>query len=147
MGFVKSGDNVHTIGTPDISENETETARRLNKMSYEDRWDALREDRKLQNTPGRWIFGLDPEAAQHMKSKTVPVEAGTEILLMTDGLYRLIDPYKSHTPADLFASPDGMLGLLAALRTIEDGGELAETRVKMRDDACGLWLCVEGDYV
>ena len=109
--------------------------------------EALRGHRRLQNTEGRWIFGLNPDAARHLETHTLTLKPGSDILLMSDGLYRLISPYKSHTPETLFAliREDGLLTAIRALRALENSSDdnAKFGRIKTRDDACGLWLRVE----
>ena len=138
---------IQTIGSPDKPEDEAVWARELLSLSTDEIMGHLREERRKQNADDRWAFGLNPEAAQHLKIQTLTLKPGGDILLMSDGLYRLISPYKSHTPESLFAliREDGLLAAIRALRTQEkssdDNAKLG--RIKTRDDACGLWLRVE----
>lgn len=145
--LVDTGDGASiAVGALDKQEAETEDARKVLAMSEADRMAFLCDQRAGQNTPGRWTFGLDPAAAPHVETKRLKVSAGSEIMLMSDGLYRLIDPYGSHTIADIFAlaRSGGMMDVLQALREQEGAGsETAKLRIKSRDDACGLWLRIE----
>ena len=132
------------IGTPEKAEDETQAARTLLAMSPEDRLEALRAARRAQNTPGRAIFGLDPDAAQHLERREVRLDTGADILLMSDGFFRLVSPYREMTPTGLIDTvrEHGLIGALQRLRALEgaDADNARLGRIKTRDDACALWL-------
>ncbi|MEO0882761.1 MAG: protein phosphatase 2C domain-containing protein [Pseudomonadota bacterium] len=144
MALVKetSGD-VYVVGTEEKADAETDDAKRLMALSEEARMRELRNQRAAQNTHRFWVFGLDASAADHVKTKDIRAEPGLEILLMTDGLFRLISPYKTYTPRQMFDAlqTSGLDGLINTLRDYEakPGGT---TRIKQRDDSCGVWLRV-----
>jgi serine/threonine protein phosphatase PrpC len=135
---------IQTIGSPDKPEDEAVWAKELLRLSEDERMEALRVHRRLQNTEGRWIFGLEPQAARHLEIHKLKLKPGSDILMMSDGLYRLISPYKSHTPETLFEliRAGGLLGAIRALRAqeVSSKDDAARGRIKTRDDACGLWL-------
>ena len=136
------------IGTPEKAEDETRAARTLLAMSVEDRLEALRAARREQNTPGRAIFGLDPGAAQHLERREITLAEGADILLMSDGFFRLVSPYAEMTPAELMDTvrEHGLIGALQRLRALEGAAtdNAARGRIKTRDDACAVWLRYQG---
>ncbi len=148
MAIVSAGPGeAELIGTPEKAEDETAAAKALLAMSVEDRLEALRGARRLQNTPGRAIFGLDPGAADHLERREVSLPGGTDILLMSDGFYRLVSPYREMTPPALvdYVRENGLIGALQKLRAMEgaDADNVRMGRIKTRDDACAVWLRVE----
>lgn len=145
MAMVRSGSGeVRVLGALSVSEEETADALRLNAMNEEDKWEDLRRQREAQNTPGHWIFGLDTTAAAHVSAETVSVAPGTEILLMSDGFYRLIDPFRAFTPETLLeaAGEHDLLALVRRLRDIEIAARDQGLRVKAHDDASCVHLRV-----
>ena len=133
------------VGALDKQDDETVYSQRVLALSEAERWADLQRQRAEQNTDGRWIFGLNPDAARHVETLRLGAAIDMEIILMSDGLFRLIEPYRSHSVAEVFALArrDGLLGLIRALRAQEgDGKETAALRIKPRDDACGVWLRV-----
>ncbi len=148
VAITRSGETYGVIGSPDKADAETAEARRLLALSAEDRQEALRGQRRAQNSPGAWIFGLDPAAADHLHTATATLQPDTDVLLMSDGLFRLISPYQSHTPKTLFELVDegGLLAAIRALRAQEGAGadNASMGRLKTRDDACGVWLRIAG---
>lgn len=140
--------HIQTIGSKDKPEDEAAWARKLLTLEPEERNAALRDQRRQQNTEDHWIFGLDPEAARHLEKLTIKLGPGAEILLMTDGFYRLVSPYRLQTSESLFDLVRGKNGLLGAIRLLRsqeasDSDDARLGRIKTRDDACCLWLRVE----
>ncbi|MEO0982494.1 MAG: protein phosphatase 2C domain-containing protein [Pseudomonadota bacterium] len=148
VALLKTGGGVETLGSPEKADAETEEARRLLAMTPEARLKALQTARSLQNTDGNWIFGLDDQAADHLKTATRPLDPGAEAILMTDGFYRLISPYAAYDAAGLFdlVRAEGLSAAVRALRAMEgaDADNAALGRIKTRDDACALWLRAVG---
>ncbi len=149
LALLRRNGSVETIGSPDKPEAETAQAKALIALGEEAMWARLRDARRRQNSGedgGTWIFGLDSTAADHLNIRDAAIAEGDELLMMSDGLYRLISPYRSHTPESLFELLDseGLGGAIAALRSQEtDAADNAAVgRIKTRDDACGLWLRV-----
>lgn len=137
---------VETVGSPEKAEAETAEARRMNGLSDADKLAELQRQRASMNKDDRWVFGLVPDASDHMNTRTVQTPSGTEMLLMSDGFYRLISPYALHDPKNLFAlvRDVGLLGAIRALRAHEapSGGGDVTARIKRSDDACAVWLRV-----
>jgi hypothetical protein len=107
------------------------------------RW--LQETRAVHNTPGGyWVFGVQPEASRHAQMFDVACPAGSRVLLMTDGFYRLVSPYRRYSAAELMAEATkrGLGSLLTDLRALEaspaDDARLG--RIKTSDDATALYF-------
>jgi hypothetical protein len=106
---------------------------------------SINRVRQSMNRPdGYWIAALMPEAAQHAESGILSFESGTDILLASDGLLRLIEPFHAYDPAGLLAAAgrNGLRSLLHELRGIEraDPNGREFPRLKAHDDASGLLL-------
>jgi len=70
-----------------------------------------------------------------------------DLLMMSDGFYRLVDTFGRYDDASLFQAVErnGLAALLAELRSVEnDDPECTRhPRFKRHDDATALWLAVE----
>jgi serine/threonine protein phosphatase PrpC len=133
---------VEVVGSEEKSDRETEVNRKMASMSPEEKLGELRRIRAIQNTVDEHaIFGLNPAASGNLNVASRAVSAGSRIILMTDGLWRLVDPYATHTPETLagLISEAGLSGAIEALRSHEasDGRDLT-TRHKAADDACAV---------
>ncbi len=131
---------LRVIGSPEKADAETEDARRLLAMTPEDRREALRAQRRSGNAPERGLITLDPGTAEFLSLETVDLEPGCHIVLMTDGLFRLVSPFGLDTPESLFGRirTDGLSATVATLRRHEDGADGG--RLKKSDDACAILL-------
>ncbi len=102
----------------------------------------LRARREQQNgMAGPSILCLRPNGAFAARRHAVPAPTGAMLLCMTDGFYRLVDPYALHTPASLVeaCAHRGLEPLLAQLREHE-ALMTAGNSVKRADDASAvLW--------
>jgi len=110
----------------------------------------LRKQRSWMNTPGGyWIFGLEPEAAAHLRQCVLDVPLPASVLMMTDGFARLIDHFEAYSAATLIeaATENGLDPLMKELRSLEAGDPDCRTypRVKKEDDATGLLIYINGD--
>ncbi len=104
----------------------------------------LRARRVSQNTaPHTNSLCLRPNGALGARSCTVDAPAGSSILVMSDGFYRLVDTYGLHTPDSLFALciDGGLQAALEQLRAHEAAARAAAPAVvKAADDASAvLW--------
>ena len=144
MALVRSGTDVRLVGVAEKAEDETAAARKMLALTAEERLGWLRQARRLSNDLGT-CFGLGPACAGNLAVERVPLQPGDEICLMSDGLYRLISPYATHTPETFMQDLAGtsLLALVRALRDFEaaPGGDIP--RIKRRDDASGVYLTVE----
>ena len=141
MALVRSGAGVRLIGQAEKAEDETAAARRMLALTPEERMGWLRQSRRLSNELGT-AFGLGPDCAQNLKLAHATLQPGDEICLMSDGLYRLISPYATHTLESLMAdlSEKGLLALIRALRDFESAPDGDIPRIKRRDDASAVYL-------
>lgn len=101
--------------------------------------------RRMANQPGGfWIASLDPAAAEHAISGSVPLRGGASIMLATDGFLRMIEPFGKYNAGSLMAGARerGLGSLLEELRAAEAGDEtcLRFPRIKVRDDATAMLL-------
>jgi hypothetical protein len=124
---------------------EQTRAKRVMTMTPEDRRRWLQSVRAIHNSEkGYWVFGVQPEAAAHIVHQSVDAPAGTQVLAMTDGFYRLVSPYRRYSDAQLIeaASAKGLGALLAELRAQEASPEddARIGRFKTSDDATALLL-------
>jgi hypothetical protein len=73
-------------------------------------------------------------------------DAALVLLAMTDGYYRLVDPYAQYDDAGLVraAAGAGPEALLAELRRFEAGRDTSELSVKGADDATAIVLRLGG---
>ena len=149
------GDSVAIVRTPDgrvsvfgeTSKPAEEQARAKTVMAKtaEERLKWLQGVRAIHNTErGYWVFGVQPEAAAQIVHQSSDAPAGARVLMMTDGLYRLVSPYGRYTDAQLVeaASDKGLGVLLSELRSMEASPEddAKIGRFKTSDDATALLL-------
>ena len=145
MALVRSTDGRTTpIGTEEKADRETETSRRMASASSEEKLAELRRIRAIQNTtPEHALFGLSPHAAQNICVRTLRRGSVTDVVLMTDGLWRLVQPYGAMTADELMALivADGLDAALRHLRAHEAAPRRdLTTRFKAADDACAIHL-------
>lgn len=105
----------------------------------------LRNKRAQHNTPeGYWVFGLQPECADHGRIVTLQVARPATALLMTDGFAALTDRYALYDAAGLVgaALEKGLHELGRELRAIEtaDATGAQHPRFKQSDDATAILL-------
>ncbi len=104
---------------------------------------ALRDSRDRFNTgKGRWVLGLEPKAADHMKSAVFAGRA-TGGLAMSDGFSALELKYQRYGAEALLtaASEKGLTALAGELRAVEeveDPDGRAYPRFKRSDDATAV---------
>jgi hypothetical protein len=104
----------------------------------------LRRRREEQNTaPSPGSLCLAPAGPFAARRYSVRAEPGSTLLCMTDGFYRLVEPYGLHTDASLLqaCAREGLDSLLAQLRRHEHAaGRGTGMAVKQADDASAvLW--------
>lgn len=109
--------------------------------------DLLRRQRGLMNHPdGYWIVDLSGAGAPHVQTLLLEPQARGELLLMSDGLYRLVEVFGRYDDDGLMdaAASRGLADLMAELREIERGDAGCERfdRGKTHDDATGVRLKV-----
>jgi hypothetical protein len=107
--------------------------------------DDLRANRNLANVAGGyWVLGIEPEAADHMETATIPLDRPATALLMSDGFYRAVDTFQVIADDGLvaWAMDEGLATILTTVRRLEGGDAecLRYPRLKPHDDATAL-LC------
>lgn len=108
----------------------------------------LRARREFQNTvAGTNSLCLRPNGPLSARTYVVDVAAGSSVLAMTDGFYRLVDTYGLHTPMSLFTlcREAGLQAALDELRHFEATQATSARTVKRADDASAiLWQAGAG---
>jgi hypothetical protein len=93
---------------------------------------------------GFWIAAADPSAAVHALVGTAPLADVRRGALLTDGVTRAVELYRTHTWPQLFDDIDieGPAAVLARLRAVEDADPVGTRwpRTKHRDDATAVVL-------
>lgn len=107
--------------------------------------EVLRGKRAMHNRPGYyWVFGLQPECADHARIWRFAPKRPAHMLLCTDGFSALADHYRVYDAAGLVraALDKGLQELGRELRAIEsaDAGGARHPRFKRSDDATALLL-------
>lgn len=109
----------------------------------------LRRRREEQNTaPAPSILCLHPQGPFAARKRVLPIAPHSTLLSMSDGFYRLSDPYELYSPAQLLeaCATRGLAAMLSELRAAEaasaaKGGLL----VKAADDASAvMWVAGAG---
>jgi hypothetical protein len=102
----------------------------------------LRRRREQQNTASMpQSLCLAPAGPFAARRYSVQAEPGSVLLVMTDGFYRLVDPYGLHSDAGLAQAcvRDGQDAMLAGLRAHEHAaGAGTGMAVKQADDASAV---------
>jgi hypothetical protein len=106
---------------------------------------ALRVARNNVNTQkGGWLFGPNPQAADHVRGKHLDAPAGTALLLASDGFLALASDYGLYDPESLVAAAQtkGLEALGRELRLTEESDPegLRFARFKKSDDATAVLL-------
>jgi hypothetical protein len=94
--------------------------------------------------PGYDVLDVSSGGAERFERRSLEAAVARDVLMMTDGFYRLVDTFGCYTDATLFAALErlGLAALLAQLREIERGDPECTKylRCKPHDDATALWL-------
>jgi hypothetical protein len=144
LAILRAPDGAVTVfGEPSKPADEQVRARKVMAMTEADRLQWLQDVRAIHNTPeGYWVFGVQTEAAGHIVHQSAAAPAGSHLLLMTDGFYRLVAPYGRYDDARLIgaALARGLGALLSELRSLEasPADDAAIGRFKTSDDATAL---------
>lgn len=106
----------------------------------------LRSVRARHNLPGGdyWVFGLQPDCADHARHWQLELKQPAHLLLCTDGFSALVDRYAAYDAAGLVraALDKGLQELGRELRAIEtaDAAGALHPRFKPSDDATAILL-------
>ncbi|HEY2836189.1 MAG TPA: hypothetical protein VGI89_06430 [Rhizomicrobium sp.] len=106
----------------------------------------LRAARNRINTGKNWLFSPDVRAASHVSRQTLSLEAGSSLLIASDGFLALLTDYEAYDTAGLMAAvkAKGLSALSRELRVIEQDDAAGEkfSRFKKSDDCTALFLRV-----
>ncbi|MEN0653265.1 MULTISPECIES: hypothetical protein [Hyphobacterium] len=151
VAIVRSGSHTHFVGQLDLIRaehafNRQQLAEPAGKAGG---YANARVSRGRMNTEGHhWVFSIHPEAADRAETDRVSVSEGDHILLMSDGFFRLVEPYgicTVETLMDRAIEEDGLLSLVRDLRNAErnpdDDAKIG--RLKTKDDATALLVRVD----
>ncbi|WP_421790346.1 hypothetical protein [Hyphobacterium sp.] len=145
MAIVRTGGHTQIIGDLEGIRAEYENwGEAMRAQSREAGFAKARDVRNAMNTAGHhWVFSVHPEGAAHATLEQVQLRGETLVLLMSDGFFRLVEPYQTYSAPDLLDAalePDGLADLIADLRNREQNPEedAAMGRLKTSDDACAL---------
>lgn len=99
-----------------------------------------REAQQAASAPD--VLCLAPADGFAARRHALRVPAGTHCLAMTDGFYRLVDPYGAFDDAGLAhaCARDGLAPVLALLRRIEAEADTGRGSVKRADDATAIMV-------
>lgn len=151
VAIVRSGSRTHFVGKLDLIKAEHALNRKqlAEPAGKAGGYASARESRGRMNTEGHhWVFSLHPEAAARAETDRIRCEAGDHVLLMTDGFFRLVEPYgicTVETLMDRALEEDGLLALIRDLRDAERNPEddVKIGRLKTKDDATALLVRVD----
>jgi len=144
IAIVKSPDGAVTVfGEAGKAADEQGRAKTVMAMTPEDQLKWLQDVRAIHNTRGGyWVFGVQPEAADHIVHQSCDAPAGTKAVVMSDGFYRLVSPYGRYTDEGLIDAvlDRGLGALMRELREMEASPEddARIGRFKTSDDATAL---------
>ena len=150
VAIVRSGSHTHFVGQLDLirAEHALNRQQLAEPAGKAGGYANARETRGLMNTEGHhWVFSLHPEAAARAETDRVRVSEGDNVLLMSDGFFRLVEPYgicTVETLMDRALEEDGLLALIRDLRNAERNPEddVKIGRLKTKDDATALLVRV-----
>lgn len=105
----------------------------------------LSRNRAAHNVmPGYDVLDVEAPCASRFEQLSLARHEVVQLLMVSDGFYRLVDTYRCYTDASLFDAVQhrGLEALLAELRELERGDAecVAYPRFKCHDDATALWL-------
>jgi hypothetical protein len=87
------------------------------------------------------VLGVRPQGPFAVRERAFDLGPGSTVVAMTDGFWRLVDPYGVMTAEQLLDAcrRDGLQAVLAQLRAVEQGtAGAASLAVKRADDASAV---------
>ena len=113
-------------------------------------WPRILSNRALRNVlSGYDVLDANVSCVNHLERLSSRRHEVRDVLMMSDGFYRLVDTYGRYTDAALFEAVErvGLSELLAELRhiEIEDSPCKKYPRFKQHDDATALWFELKGE--
>lgn len=137
----------HVFGDVSKPDAETKRAEGFVDTSWEDKLPYLRREREAQNTPGLYIDPLaqQPIVVSRLHIDSAPRPAKAKLVLMSDGLYRLVSPFGAFDDDALLdlVLEAGLPEAVARLRDMEQGDD-GPARFKASDDATGVIALLDG---
>jgi hypothetical protein len=111
-------------------------------------WPMIKAHREQRNElPGYDVLDLGAGGADRLEHRRFDASPVRDLLMLSDGFYRLVDTLERYTDATLFQAVDqhGLAALLVELRAVErsDAECTQHIRFKTHDDATALWLAVD----
>jgi len=106
----------------------------------------LRAARNRINSGNNWLFSPDIRAASHVSRQAISLEAGSSLLIASDGFLALVSDYDAYDTAGLMAAvkAKGLAALGDELRAIEQSDATGDkfSRFKKSDDSTAILLRV-----
>ncbi|GJL96324.1 MAG: hypothetical protein DHS20C06_01410 [Hyphobacterium sp.] len=148
VAVVRTGGHSQFVGQLDLIKAEHALNRKqlVEPAGKAGGYASARETRNRMNTDGaHWVFSLHPEAAAHAELTQIRMRGETQILLMSDGFFRLVEPYALYdinSLMDRAIEEDSLPDLAAQLRAAEQNPEddARIGRLKTSDDACAVLM-------
>jgi serine/threonine protein phosphatase PrpC len=146
VAIVRTGGRTEFVGQLDLIKAEHALNRKqlAEPAGKAGGYASARETRNRINTDGaHWVFSIHAEAAARADVTSVKMRGETHVLLMSDGFFRLVEPYALYDIETLMAraiEPDSLPELAAELRAAERNPEddVRLGRLKTSDDASAL---------
>lgn len=133
--------SVQVFGDADQQDAETTKAAEFSGASWEEMLPYLRRQRAAVNTPGLYLDPLagEPIMPARLNIQTAPLPEKPVLVVMSDGLYRLVSPFGLYDDAGLFdlVVKSGLDEALNQLREAERAAD-GPARFKSSDDATGV---------
>jgi len=151
IGILRTGGQTRVIGNLEAvkAEHATNREQLARPEGKAGGYASARDDRNRINTEGaHWVFSIHPEAAARATVERVRISGESHLLLMSDGFFRLVEPYRRYDASQLMDAAledDALLDLVGELRAQETNPEddVRIGRLKTSDDACALLLRVD----
>jgi len=153
----RSNGSVSSVGESNVHVGERQTIAELSRllasgMSHREASQRLRpailRHRATMNVDGGyWVLSTAFDVVDTISIRVVDADSIASIVLLSDGLYRLVDVFGRFAESEIaaIAAAGGLGGLYALLREIESADPECRTfpRVKPFDDATGVVVKVD----
>ena len=119
-----------------VAQGVTDSAQRFARLMP-----LLRKRREEQNSAlAPAVVCMNPGGPFSARTAVLQVKTGAVLLCMTDGFYRLVEPYDMYSPRQLIdaCSLRGLAALLLELRNVEGSASTKGVTVKAADDASAV---------
>lgn len=150
--WIEDGDRLREVVDPQFAGGDARVLRRWHELraqgstaeaAYAELLEAQVRNRRTRSTEdGLWILGGSAQAAQHAHVELIPGAEPRRVCLLTDGLERVVDPFRITDRRGLFeALQTGSAAPLAQrLRGLEreDPRRVRAPRMTVHDDITGM---------